>query len=111
MENTAQAESSEKPGWIKLKPAEVEKLIIELAQKGETPEKIGLILRDQHGIPKVKLMGKKISRILRENKISYRTQKERVNDKIKNLEQHIARKKHDVSAKRSLSKNLWVLNR
>ena len=55
--------------FIKVKPAEVEALVVQLAQKNTPPEKIGLILRDQHGIPKAKLLGKKIGQILRENKI------------------------------------------
>ena len=50
--------------WLKIKPSEVENIVIDLYKKGNTPAKIGLILRDQHGIPKAKLIGKKISKII-----------------------------------------------
>ena len=54
---------AEKADWTKFKPVEVEKIIVDLARQGIAPEKIGLILRDQHGIPKAKLLGIKIKEI------------------------------------------------
>lgn len=104
-------EKTEKPEWVKMKPAELEKLVVDLAKKGETSARIGLILRDQHGIPKAKLLGKRISQIVKEAKIPVKEEKEAVKAKITNLESHSAKHKHDYSAKRSLSKNLWVLNK
>lgn len=105
-------EESKKPDWLKMKPAEVEKLVIELAKKGESPSKIGLILRDQHGIPKTKLVAaKKIVQILRENNLSPRPDRENTADQVKNLEKHIALHKHDSSANRAVIKKLWVINR
>jgi small subunit ribosomal protein S15 len=103
--------AEKKPEWVKMKPSEVESLVIELAKKGETPEKIGLILRDSHGIPKVKLVGKRIMQILRDAKVSVVSQKENYQKKISIIEQHIAKNKHDYTAQRSLNKKLWIVHK
>ena len=97
--------------WIKIKPAEMEKLVIELSKKGLSPSQIGLELRDKHGIPKAKLVGKRITKILRENKINYKTDKEGVKGIISNVEKHTEKNKHDYTAKRALTKQLWVLHK
>ena len=54
--------AKEKTDWIKMKPEEITKKIVELGKQGIQPEKIGLILRDEYGIPKVKMFGKKLDR-------------------------------------------------
>ena len=108
-EKEVTSEKKEKPSWVMPKQAELEKIIIDLHKQGESPAKIGLILRDKHGVPKVKLQGKRISEILKqagETVISERTQVEK---KIKVLEEHRARHKHDYCAQRSLTKKLWLV--
>lgn len=97
--------------WIKIKPVEMEKLIIELSKKGLSPSQIGLELRDKHGIPKAKLTGKRITQILKENKIQYKTEKDTVKARISTLNKHITPNKHDYTAKRALTKQLWVLHK
>lgn len=58
--------SKRPPIWLKYKPEEVEALVIKLAKEGNPPSKIGVILRDQYGIPLVKpITGKKINEILK----------------------------------------------
>jgi len=104
-------EKADKPDWVKIKPAELEKIVLDLAKNGETPARIGLILRDQHGIPKAKLLGKKISQIINEAKIEIKSEKELTKSKIKTLESHSAIHKHDYSAKRSLIKKLWIIHK
>lgn len=100
-----------KPEWVKMKPAELESLIAELGKAGETPAKIGNILRDKHGVPKAKQVGKKISQVLRESKIAFKTEKSLMEGKIKNLESHIKKNKNDRGAKRSLTKSLWAVKK
>jgi len=100
-----------KADWVKLKPNEVEKLVVELAKQGDTPAKIGLLLRDKHGIPKAKLIGKRISHILKEAKIEIKSEKDHTDDKIKNLEKHISRNKRDNTARKALTKDLWILHK
>ena len=62
--------NAEKTDWVELSPKQIEALIIELANAGNTASKIGIILRDQHGIPSTKKITKKrIQKILEEHKL------------------------------------------
>ena len=109
-ENQAEKEST-KSSWIKMKPLELEKIVVELAKTGESLAKIGLILRDKHGVPKAKLFGKRISQILKEKGVNYPDEKSVFEARVKKLNEHIKKNKHDYPASRSLTKNLWVLNK
>jgi len=56
------------PSWLKVTPQEVIEHVSKLAKKGLTPSQIGVILRDSHGIARVKnVTGNKILRILKAN--------------------------------------------
>ena len=58
---------TENPKWVPLGAAEIEDLVSKLAADGNGAAKIGLLLRDQHGVPNVKLAtGKTVSQILKE---------------------------------------------
>lgn len=100
---------NEKADWVKMKPAELEKIVVDLAKKGETPAKIGLILRDMHGIPKAELLGKSITQILNDAKVSFKSDQEIIKENMENIKKHIALHKHDFGAKRSLTKAIWGL--
>jgi len=49
--------------WLMYEPAEIEKLIIKLAKDSKTDAEIGLILRDQYGIPDVRSFNIRVSKI------------------------------------------------
>ena len=100
-----------KPGWVKMSLEEMEKTIIELAKEGETPAKIGIILRDKYGLPNSKLFGKRITKVLKEKRIKYKGEREILDNKVEKLRSHILNHKHDYSASKSLTKKLWVLNK
>jgi small subunit ribosomal protein S15 len=100
-----------KTSWVKMKSEDHSKLVLDLHKEGYTPAKIGLILRDKHGVPKSKLVGKKVTKILKENKKEYKTDKKVLDEKINKLQDHIKKNKHDHSAKRSLTKTLWAIKR
>lgn len=104
-------EKSEKPSWAKMSPKEIEKIVVELAEKGETPSKIGMIMRDKYGVPKVKLEGKKVTKILAEKGIKYKTEKDMIQGNIETLKTHVSKNKKDHSASRALTKKLWALRR
>jgi len=93
---------TEKPVWLKYTEAEVRAIILKLAEKGLTTEKIGLVLRDQYGIPKAKLYDLKIGKVLKE-KDSFKEPSlinlEKKSDKIFN---HYKKNKQDKKAERSL---------
>lgn len=103
--------TTEKPSWLAMKPVELEKLILNLHEKGETPAKIGIILRDTHGVPKAKIVGKSISKIIKNAGKNLDTESSQVSIKIKKLETHLAKHKHDYTAKRSHMKKQWVINK
>ena len=81
----------------------IEKIVLELSSQGLTSEKIGLVLRDTYGIPKVKLYGKKISRILKENKLEPKSDVFNLQARVDKLEKQIEKNKHDYKTKRILS--------
>jgi len=59
-------------------------------------------LRDQHGVPKTKLFGKKITQILRENGIETNSELENIEKKIDKLKKHFANNKHDYITQRRI---------
>ena len=102
---------TEKPEWVKMKPQELQQIVLDLHKQGNSPAKIGLILRDKHGIPKAKLLGKKVSKIIKDSKQQPITEKAVFQEKIESLNKHIEKNKHDYSASRSLAKTLWAIKR
>jgi len=102
---------SEKADWTKIKPAEVEKIIVDLATQGVPPEKIGLILRDQHGIPKSKLLGVKISKVLIKHKLDANSEQKNFVKKVERLNKHSAKNKHDYTAMRKAVMYSAIINR
>lgn len=54
------------PGWAKYTPEEVESIVVKLAREGQTASKIGVILRDQYGVPLAKpIAGQTITEIMK----------------------------------------------
>jgi len=94
------------PDWSSLKPREIEAHVIDLSKDGKSTSEIGIILRDQFAVPDVKVAtGKKIFRILEENKIQ-----SEIPEDLKNLissalqmREHIEIHKKDLSNKRNLN--------
>lgn len=93
-----------KTNWVTVKPEEVRHKILELAKQGVSPEKIGLMLRDQHGIPKARLLGLRIKKVLEEAKLWQDPEIKNMKARMDNLGTHTAKHKHDYTAKRSLIK-------
>jgi len=93
------------PSWCKYTPEEVEALVVKLAKEGNTPSKIGVILRDQYGIPLVKpIVGKSITEILRENDLapSIPEDLEMLLRKASRLHAHLEKHRGDKHNKRAL---------
>jgi small subunit ribosomal protein S15 len=95
------------PHWLKLDmtPEDIELLVVELAKKGYTPSMIGIILRDQFGIPLVKqVTGKKLTRILEEHDVKLPVPEDLLYlmRKAVNLRRHLEEHPKDYSAKKGL---------
>ena len=93
-----------KPAWLKIKEDELKKIIAELAQK-HGPAQIGLILRDQYGIPTTKLYGKKLKQYLKELGIDSNPELENAQKKFENLKEHLKSNITDKKAKHKLQKH------
>jgi small subunit ribosomal protein S15 len=94
-----------KATWIEHKKEEVERLVVKLSKDGHKSAKIGLILRDQYGIPSVKdTTGKTIVTILDENKLLPSIPEELLNllKKAVLLRDHMGKNKKDYTSKRGL---------
>jgi small subunit ribosomal protein S15 len=93
------------PSWCRYTAEEVEALIMKLAKEGHPPSKIGIILRDQHGVPLAKpITGKSIATILKERKLSSSLPEDLENllRKAARLHVHYDRNKADLHNKRAL---------
>ncbi|BAJ50305.1 small subunit ribosomal protein S15 [Candidatus Caldarchaeum subterraneum] len=86
------------PPWLKLMPEEVESLVIKYAKEGMPPSMIGVVLRDQHGVPLVKTVtGKTILQILEENNLKPPVPEDLQNllEKIRRMRIHLEKNKSD----------------
>jgi len=93
------------PSWCRYTAEEVEALVIRLAKEGHPPSKIGIILRDQHGIPLTKpITGKAVSQILKERELapSLPEDLENLMRKATRLHVHLDKNKADLGNKRAL---------
>jgi small subunit ribosomal protein S15 len=62
---------SENPTWVPLSATEIEDQIVKMAKDGNNSAKIGLMLRDQYGVPDVKLAtGKTVTEIMKEKGVA-----------------------------------------
>ena len=93
----------EKPVWLKFSEKDVEAIILKLAKQGLTSEKIGLELRDSYGIPTTKMLGKKISKILKENNLYEDATLRNLEKKQEKLKKHLEKNKQDKRTIRSLT--------
>ena len=90
------------PKWITMTPSAVNELIVKLAKKGLSPSQIGVLLRDQHGIPQVRfLTGKKILRILKKNGCAPQIPEDLYNliKKAVSIRKHLEKNRKDKDSK------------
>ena len=101
----AEKESKAKKGqdfpWIDLAPKEIEALIVSLANEGKTASEIGVVLRDMHGIPKLKaVLQKTVTDVLHEHKLDGEIPQDLLNLIRRSvvLAKHMAGNKKDFTA-------------
>ena len=96
------SENTEK-SWVQYERDEIEKLVVKLAREGNTKAKIGIILRDQYGIPSIKQFGTRISDVV-DKEIKREIPEDLFNRLIKvvDLYQHLEKNKKDAKSKHSL---------
>lgn len=103
-------EKMEKPVWVKIKESELKKIIAELAEK-HSPSQIGLILRDQYGVPTTKVFGKKLKKYLIELGIEKNEDLDNAEKKVDRVKEHLKNNITDRKAKHKLQKAQSRLNK
>lgn len=92
----------EKPVWLKTSIEEIEEIAANLAKQGYTTEKIGLILRDQYGVPTTRVLGKKLGQILREKGVYSDASAANAEKKFERIKKHLEIHPNDKKSKRVL---------
>ncbi len=96
---------TENPEWVPLSATEIEDLIVKMAKDGITSAKIGLNLRDQYGVPNVKLAtGKTVTDIMKEKGLMSALPEDLSNlmRRAIALNVHLKNNRGDISNKRGL---------
>ena len=102
------------PRWCKYSPEEVESLVVKLARQGYPPSMIGIILRDQYGIPLVKaITGMSITKILKKHGLAPKIPEDLANliKRAERLQEHLAKHRKDLHNKRRLRLVLSKIHR
>lgn len=103
MEETFERRKSRSPSGVSAD--KVEELVVKLAKDGNSTGKIGIILRDQYGVPSVKqTVGKSVMRILEAHGIKHELPEDLMNliKKAVALRRHLARNHRDRISKHGL---------
>ncbi len=91
------------PAWVELKPKETAEAIMSLANQGRSASEIGMILRDQYGVPSTKaLCGKRVSEIMKDQGIKQEIPEDMLNliKRSASLRKHMFEHRKDTRAKR-----------
>jgi small subunit ribosomal protein S15 len=94
-----------KPEWIEYSNEEIEELILKLTKEGNSTSMIGIILRDQYGIPDVKLVtGEKITKILEKHDQGLEYPEDLMNliRRAVNIREHLDENPKDLHTRRGL---------
>jgi small subunit ribosomal protein S15 len=94
-----------KPEWIEYSNEEIEELILKLKKEGHSTSMTGIILRDQYGIPDVKLItGLKITQILEKHNQGLEYPEDLMNliRKAVNIRDHLKENPKDLHTRRGL---------
>ena len=96
---------TESPAWVPLSAEEIVEIVVPQAKEGYSLSSIGTMLRDQYGVPDVKLaVGKSMLDICKENGVSPSIPEDLMNlmKKAVTLDSHIQSNKKDLHNMRSL---------
>jgi len=95
-----------RPEWIAYSNEEIEEFILKFNREGKSASEIGIILRDQYGIPNVKTVtGEKITDILKKNNQAGDYPEDIINliQKAVNIRDHLKENPKDLHTKRGLT--------
>jgi small subunit ribosomal protein S15 len=94
------------PEWVMYSNEEIEEFILKFTREGKSPSEIGVILRDQYGVPSVKdVTGEKITAILKKNEQAQEYPEDIMNliKRAVNIRDHLKENPKDLHTKRGLT--------
>lgn len=97
---------TENPEWVPLSATEIEDLIVKFTEDGFTSAVTGLVLRDQYGVPDVRLAtGKTVTQIMKDKGVMPNLPEDLSNlmRKAISLNVHLKNNRGDISNKRGLN--------
>lgn len=97
---------TENPEWVPLTATEIEDLIVKFTEEGMVSARIGLVLRDQYGVPNVKLAtGKTVTQIMKDKNVMPKLPEDLSNlmRRAISLNVHLKTNRGDVSNQRGLA--------
>ena len=95
-----------RPEWVTYSDEEIEEFILKFTREGRSPSEIGIVLRDQYGIPSVKAVtGEKITAILKRNEQAQDYPEDIMNliKRAVNIRDHLKENPKDLHTKRGLT--------
>ena len=95
-----------RPEWVTYSNEEIEEMILKFNKEGKSTSEIGIILRDQYGIPKVKdVTGERITEILKRNNQAGVYPEDLMNliRRAVNIRDHLNENPKDLHSKRGLT--------
>ena len=90
------------PSWVQISASDLTEQIVRMAKRGQSPSQIGVVLRDQYGIPQVKgVTGSKILRILKTQGVAPQLPEDLYHliKKAVNIRKHIEKFRADTDGK------------
>lgn len=97
---------TENPSWVPLSATDIEGIVEKMARDGAGSARIGLVLRDQYGVPDVKLAtGKTVSQIMKERDV-YSSLPEDLSNLMRraiSLDAHLKSNPRDIANRRGLA--------
>ena len=94
-----------RPEWVTYSDEEIEEMILKFNREGKSTSEIGIILRDQYGIPSVKdVTGERITEILKRNDQAGEYPEDLLNliKRAVNIRDHLDENPKDLHSKRGL---------
>lgn len=94
------------PDWQPIGKSEIKDIVVRLAREGRTAAYVGLVLRDQHGVPNVRLAtGLTMTQILREAGLTPQIPEDLQNlmKRAVHLQGHLASHRRDLHNARGLT--------
>jgi len=111
---TKRPKSNVAADWVGKKKSEIKDMIVKMAKEGVPPARIGILMRDEHGIPNLRVvLGMPLSAFLKKEKVAPEYPEDLLNliKKAVRMSAHLKASKKDVRNKVKLTHVESKINR